>query len=125
MFVNDDSSSDDDAPYDEDDAGRDLTLGRSDHDYEDLTPSIYGQGARAERRLRTTRAKERQPLDDDDEEDDHDDDDEDDSEFGTAFDRKLVTGSGASYPPAVLDEEDDDDDSSDDEPVEIRPRRIS
>ena len=100
--ASDDSSSDGEQSFDEDDAGRDLTLSRSGGDYEE-----DANNAGSQRRQYTTEAKERTPLDD-----------EDDEDLGEAIDAKLVLGGGPFADPT-------EDSSDDDELVEIRPRRTS
>ena len=111
----DDSSSEEGmAGFDEDDAGRDLTVGNPGGDYEE-NDGVDGVGRKREqkdRRPSTTEAKQRTPLDDDE-------DDEDPADIGRAIDAKMVLrGEGPIADPA-------EESSDDEELVEIRPRRTS
>ena len=115
LFGSDDSSSSgEDVGFDEDDAGRDLTLGE---EHEDLDPDPSGYHARRGskgRRPSTTEAKERTPLDDE----------EGDEDLGPELDAKLVLGGGRR---GVFVEPEGAGSSSEEEEelVEIRPRRTS
>ena len=111
LFGSEDSSSDDD-DFDEDDAGRDLTVGRAEGDYEQDDPAagINRRRSGKDRRPSTHEAKERTLLDDED----------DDLGISTSGYRNL--GEGPFADPDGLDEDDDD---SEGELVEIRPRRTS
>lgn len=113
----DDSSSDEgSASIDEDEAGRDHTVGRLEGDYEDDAPSVGSEARkRPNRRPSTTTAKERTPLYDDDE------DELTAEDLGEAIDAKMILGPGPFVDPA----DPGGGDSSDDELVEIRPRRTS
>lgn len=114
LFESSDSSDEGDEDFDEDEAGRDTTVGRAEGDYEDESSSS-GRRSWAGRRPSTTEAKERRPLDDGDE------DEDEASELGTAMESKLHLGEGPFADPAEMEEEEDSDE---DELVEIRPRRI-
>lgn len=114
----DSSSSDGETGFDEDEAGRDPTLERSEGDYEDQgaedSPSLAGRKrSEKNRRPSTTEAKERTPL--------YDEDDDEAADLGPALDAKLVLGGGLSADPVDVH----DDSSEEDELVEIRPRRTS
>lgn len=118
----DSSSSDDDIGFDEDDAGKDETIGRAEGDFEGSDDG-FGETSQFRwrrrdsrgRRPSTTEAKERTPLDDDEE-------DEDAADLGRAFDAKLAIGAEGPFADPI----DVNDGSSDeDELVEIRSRRTS
>ena len=116
---NDDIENEQDEEFDEDEAGRDATVGRPEGDFEQgsySSGSGYGQ-RRNRRRPSTTEAKERRPLDDDD--------DEEEGDLGSALQRNLHFGEGPFADPIEMDEEEEEEDSDDDELVEIRPRRTS
>lgn len=117
----DSSSSEGDVGFDEDDAGRDETLGRVEGDFEgeNETGGAYQRSRKdsKDRRPSTTEAKERTPLDSDEEEDN-----EDGGDLGRAFESKLAIGAEGPFADPV----DINDNSSDeDELVELRPRRTS
>jgi hypothetical protein len=126
LFAGSDSSdSDGEIVFDEDDAGRDITIGRPEGEFEDVAAEGMSPAGLAGRRRQgrdekkrrpsTTEAKERKPLDDED---------EDAESLGKAIEAKLVLGGEDSGPFA--DPIDMRADSSDeDEMVEIRPRRTS
>ena len=109
----DSSNSEGEMGYDEDDAGRDVTLNRAEGEFEDVdvtgSPSFAARGQRQS----TTEAKQRTPLDDGDDEA---------ADLGRALDAKLELGAGNSSSSSL---EVHDDSSDDDELVEIRPRRTS
>jgi len=108
LFGSDDSSSSgEDVGFDEDDAGRDVTLGREGDDFEETDPPGYR--ARKERPS-TIEAKERTPIDDG----------EDDEDLGPELDAKLVLNQGP-----FADPEGGGSSSDEEELVEIRPRRTS
>lgn len=116
MFDSDEDSSDSD--LDEDEAGRDETLGREGGDYDD--PDTAGVGRRRSQKQRhrrpsTTEAKERKPLDDDD-------DDDDEGDISAAFGKKMVLNESEG---PFADPEEMEDEDSEDELVEIKPRRSS
>lgn len=104
----DSSSSGDDMGFDEDDAGRDLTMGREGDDFED-TDGGWAKG----RRPSTTEAKERTLLDD-----------EDDEDLGPELAAKLVLEDRNRKGP-FADPVGGSDSSEEEELVEIRPRRTS
>lgn len=106
----DSSSSGDEVGFDEDDAGRDLTLGRDGDDYED-TDGGWAKG----RRPSTTEAKERTPLSDE----------EEDEDLGPELDAKLVLENRRKDGPFADPVVGGSDSSEDEELVEIRPRRTS
>ncbi|WPG97743.1 Hypothetical protein R9X50_00052400 [Acrodontium crateriforme] len=116
------SSSDD---FDEDEAGRDITVGRLGGDYEDDTSGsagfVYSKRSKEQRRPSTTEAKERRPLDDDDDDDEVEEKDEHGNTLGTAMDRRLFMGHGPYTEMAV--EEATTTSSDEEDPVEIAPRR--
>ena len=116
LFGSDDSSSSgEDVGFDEDDAGRDLSLGEEHEEPED--PTGYQSHARRGskgRRPSTTEAKERTPLDDE----------EGDEDLGPELDAKLVLGGGRRG-VFVEPEGAGGSSSEEEELVEIRPRRIS
>lgn len=119
----DSSSSGDDIGFDEDDAGRDETLGRPEGDYEDLDEPSSGSASRqriqaVHRRPSTTEAKQRTPLDDED-----DDDDDEAADLSQAFDSKLAMRSEGPFADPI--DVDESTSSDEDELVEIRPRRTS
>lgn len=113
----DDSSSsgeEDDEDFDENEAGRDATVGRPEGDYEgDSSGDLGRRRADKNRRPSTTEAKSRTPLDDED-------DDEDVADLGQAVDAKLVLGREGVFADPTEDSSDEED-----ELVEIRPRRTS
>jgi hypothetical protein len=111
----DSSSSGDDLGFDEDDAGRDLTVGRDGDDFEAPdSAGLPGYSSRKGRRPSTTEAKERTLLDDD----------EDDEDLGPELDAKLVLGERGPFADPV-DVNARSDSSEEEELVEIRPRRTS
>ena len=105
----DSSSSSDEVGFDEDDAGRDITIGREGDDYED-TDGGWAKG----RRPSTTEAKERTPLSDE----------EEDEDLGPELDAKLVLEESRRRGP-FADPVGGSDSSEEEELVEIKPRRSS
>jgi hypothetical protein len=118
LFGSDDSSSSgEDVGFDEDDAGRDLTVSRDGDDFEEPDPPGY-QASHARRgskgrRPSTIEAKERTPLDDGE---------EDDEDLGPELDAKLVLNERRG---PFADPEGGGSSSDEEELVEIRPRRTS
>lgn len=113
LFGSDDSSSSgEDVSFDEDDAGRDVTLGREGDDFEEPDPPGYAVGSGRKARPSTFEAKERRPLDDGE---------EDDEDLGPELDAKLVLRDRGPF----ADPEDGGSSSEEEELVEIRPRRTS
>jgi SIT4-associating protein SAP185/190 len=106
----DSSSSGDEVGFDEDDAGRDLTIGRDGGDYEDTD----GGWAKGRIPSSTTAAKERTPLSDE----------EEDEDLGPELDAKLVLEESRRRGP-FADPVGGSDSSEEEELVEIRPRRTS
>ena len=111
LFGSEDSSSEDEEGFGEDETGRDEMIGRLDSDYEKES-SMVGVGRRRSGksgRPSTTQAKERKPLDDDD---------DDDADLGTALESQRHLGEGPFADPVEMEDEESEED-------EIRPRRTS
>lgn len=103
-----DEDGDDSSEGDEDDAGRDLTVGREGGDFED-------DDVEGERVGLQTRATGRRLLDDDDEE----------GEEGGGRRLSLSAGEGGPFADSAGEEDEGEDSSGDEGMVEIRTRRTS
>lgn len=106
----DEDSSGSDRSYDEDEAGRDLTLNRAEGEHEGSEE--MRKPPRRPRRQSTTEAKTRKPLDDGDDEV---------LELARDVDRKMMLGQSE----GPFADPEGEDNSSEDELVEIKTRRTS